>query len=56
MDKLVEQFEQLKVTAASKDVNSDPGIKELIETYSKVIFKKDFHSHYYRNEFNCLIF
>lgn len=34
----MEQFEQLKVTAASKDINNDPGIKELIETYSKVGF------------------
>jgi len=36
MDKLIEQFEHLKMTAASKDVNEDPSIKDLIETYSKV--------------------
>lgn len=36
MEQLVQQFEELKITAASKYADNDPSVKELIETYLKV--------------------
>ncbi|XP_015782990.1 uncharacterized protein LOC107360785 [Tetranychus urticae] len=55
MEKLVEQFEQLKVTTSSRCVDDDPSIKELIETYSKAVLDCTFFHENYLTENNfCL--